>query len=403
MDTLAPTRRRVLRLPHIRAHNRAAVLHLLRRHRRLSRAEIARRTGLSEGAISRIVAELRHDDLIVEQGGEEATGGRPGIRLQLNESRFQAIGVDVQNWETRISVGTVTGRILENHRFRTPPGADKTLELIADQVESFCRDREEACPQAVGISLRGLVNSDAGVLELGNNPAWVHVPFRDYLSKRLGKPVIVDNNVRAAALAEYCYGTLEIQGSHCLLFVMVGEGIGMGIVLDGKLYRGPRMAAGEFGQMVIDDSPGPERHDRPGCVENLASNLATVERYQRLVGGKSRSNPGSSAEQVKRICHLAMDGDLPARKAVTESARSLGIGIANAIWSLDAEAVVIDGALTDAWSLVSAAIRDQFADGRRFLNFRNLVLRPSSLGGDAAIIGAFTLPFAGMFSTESAR
>lgn len=394
-------RRRVLRVPHVRAANRAAVLQLLRPRQRLSRAEIARRTGLSEAAVSRIVAELLREELVVEQGGEDTTGGRPAIPLQLNEYRFQAVGVDIQNWETRLSVGTITGRVLKTRCFRTPSTPERTLQLIEEEGRRYFEEDAQNI-RAVGISMRGLINSETGVAELGSDPIWVNVAIKQELEKRLGKPVFVENNVRAAALAEYHYGTLEIQGSHCLLFVKVDEGIGMGIILDGQLYHGPRMAAGELGQVVIADSPGPERHNRPGCVEILAADPATSMRYRQLAGTPTRVNLGNTAEQMKRICHLAMEGDPQARQAILESARYLGIAIANVLWVLDAETVVIDGAITEAWPLVSTAIREQFPEGREFLNFRNLILRPSSLRGEAAITGAVTLPFGSLFSSDEA-
>ena len=400
METATSAGGTILRSGRRGAANRAAVLRCIRRYRRLSRAELSRRTRLSEAAVSRIVADLVADRLLVEHGGEHATGGRPGIRLQLNEASFQALGVDIQNWETRVSLGTVTGHMLETHRFRTPSSAEKTLDLIAEhagQIITAISARSEI--PALGVSIRGLVNSSAGVAELGSNPAWVQVAVSKPLAARLGKPVFVENNVRAAALAEYFCGSMELQGIHTLLFVKVDEGIGMGIVLDGQVYRGPRMAAGEFGQMVIAERPGAERHNRAGCLEMLASNDATCERYRSL-GGKLGSSLGDSGEQLKRICHLAMEGDSAARKAILETARYLGIGIANAVWALDAEAVVIDGALTEAWPLVSAAIREQFPDARDYLNFRNLTLRPSALAGEAAIIGAITLPFASLFSPD---
>jgi predicted NBD/HSP70 family sugar kinase len=396
IETVPTHRRRVLRVPHIRATNQAAVLQLLRRHQRLSRAEIARRTGLSEAAVSRIVARLMTRDLVVEQGGEDLTGGRPGIRLQLNEDLFQAFGVDIQNWETRISLGTITGRVLETERLRTPSTPGKTLKAVAEVIEAHAPKSSPFAAHGVGVSVRGLVNSETGVVALGNDPSWVRVDVKQQLEELLDRPVFVENNTRAAALAEYHYGSPDVQGVRCLLFLMVYEGIGLGIVLDGKLYSGPRMAAGEFGQMVIDDKAGPERHDRPGCVELLASDTVTVDRYQTLSGTKT--NFGGVHEQVQRICHLAMSGDAAARQAILETSRYLGIAISNVVWSLDAEAVVVDGTLTEAWPLVYAAIRDQFPDGRRFLNFRNLALRPSSLGGEATIIGALTLPFAPLFS-----
>jgi len=395
-----PHSRRVLRVGQVRAANRAAVLRLLRRHRQLSRAELARRTSLSEASVSRIIAELLEQGLLVDLGSGPGTGGRPGVRLELNEERFQSIGVDIQNWETQVALGTATGRILRTERFRTPSGPTETLDRIAASVAEITTG-VGAGPVGIGVSTRGLVDSRHGVAELGSNPSWVHVEIGDYLAGQTGLPVYVENNVRAAAVAEYAHGNTDVQGAHCLLFVLVGEGVGMAIVLDGKVHHGPHMAAGEIGQMVIADQGGPERHNRSGCLEVLACDLATCDRHSNLAGAKVRPYTSSSCtQQMRHICHLAMEGDPLAGAAVTATARYLGIGIANAVWALDADAVVIDGTLTEAWPLVSAAIRDQFPEGPLFLNFRDLVLRPSALGGEAAAIGAITLPFAPMFSYD---
>ena len=394
--------RRVLRLGQVRAANRAAVLQLLRRHRQLSRAEIARRTSLSEASISRIIADLMGEGLVVDLGSGPGTGGRPGTRLELNQERLQSIGVDIQNWDTQVVLGTATGRILRAERFRTPPGPDETLERIAASVANITAELPEP-PLGIGVSTRGLVDSRRHVAELGSNPAWVHVEAGRQLAHLTGLPVYLENNVRAAALAEYAHGSTDVQGAECLLFMLVGEGIGMAVVLGGKLYHGPHMAAGEIGQMVIADQAGLERHNRPGCLEALASDMATCERYNNLAGTRSRSASSSSCtQQMRQICHLAMEGDAQARAAVTATARYLGIGIASAVWMLDADAVVIDGPITEAWPIVSAAIREQFPEGPLFLNFRNLVLRPSALGGEASVIGAITLPLAPIFSSEGA-
>ncbi len=395
-----PHSRRVLRVGQVRAANRAAVLRLLRRHRQLSRAELARRTSLSEASVSRIIAELMEQGLLVDLGSGPGTGGRPGARLELNEERFHAIGVDIQNWETQVALGTVSGRILRTERFKTPQSPPETMDRIAAAVAVLTAGLSEP-PVGIGVSTRGLVDSRRGVAELGSNPIWVHIEIGDYLARLTGLPVFVENNVRAAAVAEYAHGNTDVQGAHCLLFLLVGEGVGMAIVLDGKVHRGPHMAAGEIGQMVIADQNGPERHNRSGCLEVLASDLATCDRYNSLAGAKPRPpNVTNCAQQMRQICQFAMEGDAAARAAVTTTARYLGVGIANAVWALDADAVVIDGPVTEAWPLVSAAIRDQFPEGPLFLNFRNLVLRPSSLAGEAAVIGAITLPFAPIFSYD---
>jgi predicted NBD/HSP70 family sugar kinase len=338
-------------------------------------------------------------DLIVKLGSGPETGGRPGVRLALNEDRFKAIGVDIQDFETRVSLGTVTGRVLTTERFRTPSNPTEALEKIAASVRPICEGLAHP-PVGIGVSTRGLVDNRTGVAELGSNPAWIHVEMRAYLAGRTGMPVFVENNVRAAALAEYVFGSADVQGAQCLLFLMVSEGVGMAIVLNDKVYRGPRMAAGEIGQMVISDRGGPERDNRPGCLEMLASDAATCERYNALAGMKTRASSSSYPQQIRQICQLAMEGDPAARTALNESARYLGLGIFNAVWALDADAIVIDGTMTEAWPLVSAAIREQFPEGPQFLNFRNLVLRPSALGGEASLIGAITVPFAPLFASE---
>jgi predicted NBD/HSP70 family sugar kinase len=170
------------------------------------------------------------------------------------------------------------------------------------------------------------------------------------------------------------------------------------MMLEGELFYGQHMAAGEFGQMVIDDQEGSARHDRPGCLEKLANDTAICERYRSQNGTGRAAAGGDVTTRAKQICHLALSGDQAAIKALKETARYLGVGISNIVWGLDPDAVIIDGTLTEAWPLVDTVIRDQFADGREFLNFRNLLLRPSALEGRAAITGAAALSFRSLFA-----
>jgi len=393
----SPARRRVLRPGQVRDANAALVLALLRRHQRLSRAELARRTGLSEGAVSRITAGLLGRGLITEEGAENSTGGRPAIRLRLDQSRFFSLGAVIGNWETRLAVGTLAGTIIESWSVRTPPGPDRTLKLIADEFNRRRRRLRSRRLWGLGVAVRGLVNSETGVVEMGNDPRWVQVPVKQELEQATGAAVFVENDVRAAALAEY-HATADLQASHCLLFVKVDEGLGMAVVLDGRLYRGSHLCSGEVGQMVIAYQPGPERHDRPGCLERLAANAAACERYSRLCPGRRPRGSGDAGAQLRRICHQAVDGDTTALQAIQETCRYLGLGIANLIWLFDPDVIVIDGAVTDAWPLVVSAVREQFPDSGKFRGFQEVVLRPSSLAGEATIVGAASLPFAGLFS-----
>lgn len=398
MKTLTQ-KEKVLRPKQVRGTNSSVVLDLLRQNEKLSRAELARHSGLSEGTVSRIVAELIRRKLVMEDGVENSTGGRPSTCLRLEQNRY-AVGVDVRNWESRFAVGTMRGGLVETMSIRTPPDPRATLDMIAKQYTAYRNRYGREKLEGLGVSVRGIVDSRTGIVELGSDPKWLRIPAKSHLEAVLKVPVYVENNVRAAALAEYTYGNQGTHDSRCLLFVVVEEGIGIGIVLDGKIYHGPRMAAGEFGQMVIMDSGGPERYDRPGCLEKLASNIALCERYARLTGSKTSVSSGSVTSRVRMICHRAMEGEEAAKAALDETTRFLGIGIANVVWGLDADLVLVSASINVAWPLVAPILLDQFPESVQTITRNSLVLRPAALGEEATLIGAATLPFNNMFTDE---
>ena len=383
--------------PPPRGFNRAAILQLLRRKKFLSRSELAQLSGLSQASVSRITKELMDEGLVVERGLGRSTVGRPRIHLCLNETRYRAIGIDLHDWQTRFSVSALDGRIIESHCFSTASDPYQTMASIVEHAEAYRAAHKEYEVVGIGVGSRGFVNARTGVVERGSDPTWQQIPLGPYLRKHLGIPVYVDNVVRAAALAEYHHGDMEIQGAHCLIFVQVDEGVGVGMMLDGATYYGPSMAAGEFGQMVIAETKGAARHNRSGCLEMLASNKAILRRYQNANGGQQSRSSGDVNADVRQICQEAARGNMAATLALTESCRYLGIGLSNIVWGLDPDVIVIDGAITEAWPLVKAVIQGEFADSAEFLNFRNLQLRPSSFSGDAAIIGAAALPFDPLF------
>jgi predicted NBD/HSP70 family sugar kinase len=392
-----PKENGILRPKSVRGANSAAILQLLREYGPISRADLARHSGLSEGSVSRITSALIRRELVCESGAESSTGGRPGTGLRLDD-RHVGIGVEVRREESRVAAATLSGRILDVNSFRTPSTPGETLKAIASDVRGLAKKYGHDRVEGVGVSVHGIVNSRTGVVEFGNLHGWLRVPVRDRLQRSLRMPVQVDNNVRLAAIAEYNYGNLlDVRKSRCLLFTVIDEGIGIGLVLDGKLYYGPQDASGEFGQMVIADNSDSEQLDRPGCLEKLASSTALCKHYAAITKGRSLSGASGSRARVRKICQLALDGDKAARGALMKTSRYLGIGLANVIWGLNADAVVIDAPMNEAWSLVAPAIQHQFPKRNGIVTFRNLVLRPSSLGGEAAIIGAATLPFQSLF------
>ncbi|MPZ17800.1 MAG: ROK family protein [Luteitalea sp.] len=396
-------RQQILRPNEIRRNNRAVVLRMLRQSGRLSRAEIARGSGLSEGTISRIVADLIADSLVVEDGAENSTGGRPGTCLQLAQDRF-GIGVNIETWETRFSVANLRGRIVESKAVRTPPAPDRTLEVIAAQFRAYQAQYGADRLEGLGVTARGIVDSHSGVVKMGNDPRWRRVPVREPLQRKLGVRVDVENNARAAAVAEYHYTNPDLHNCRCVLFVMVTEGFGVGIILDGRLYTGPHMAAGEFGQMVVADVGDSEPHDRRGCLEQLVSNQAICARYAALTSDTAANTSGDSSARVRRICQAAINGDPQAHEALRETARYLGLGIANLMWGLDPDAVILWSTMDLVWPILLPLIQQQLPDLGHGPSFRSVQIRLSMLGEQCAAVGAATLPFSSLFNAgESAR
>jgi predicted NBD/HSP70 family sugar kinase len=365
----------------------------------MSRADLARRSGLTEGSVSRIISGLIKRKLVREDGAENSTGGRPGTRLRLDEYRI-GIGAEIRRSESKMAAVTLSGNIIYSLSFPTPATPDETLDLLIEKFYEFRKRYGLSRIEGLGVSVRGIVNGTTGIVELGNLPFWVGVPVKETLGEALKLAAEVDNNVRLAAIAEYNYGTLlEVRNSKSLLFAMVDEGFGTGLVLEGKLYCGAGYAAGEFGQMVIRDTGGSAKLDAAGCLESLASSRALCERYAAARSKRGLAAGKDSRSRASRICHLALAGEKEALEVLAETCRYLGIGIANIAWGFNPDSVVIDSVLNESWSLTAPLIREQFPKEKEIVNFRNLVLRPSSLGGQASIIGAATMPFQGIFTT----
>jgi predicted NBD/HSP70 family sugar kinase len=215
-------------------------------------------------------------------------------------------------------------------------------------------------------------------------------------------PVHIENDVRAAASAEYNYSNVGEHAPHCMLYTRVDEGVGVGLILNGELYTGSSMAAGEFGQMVIADDGGATRHDRPGSLEQLVSNMAVCDRFAATQGKQTNVTTADSAAKVRRICQRAIDGDEAAAAVIRTTARFLAIGIMNVAWGLDPEVIVLNATLNAVWPMLSEALQSQIPDAADWPAFRRLRIQQSALGEQGTLIGAATLAFAPLFQLDRA-
>jgi predicted NBD/HSP70 family sugar kinase len=380
------------RLNTIRDINRQIVLNYVREREPISRAEIARETELQRSTISAIVEDLTREGLVEEVGIGESTGGRRPTLLKLRAVGPIAVGVSLTPTCTTIATSDLAGRVLDQREFLTDP--DHTLNQVIEVVREL-NARYQGSIEGVGVSLPGLVDPSTGTALYIPYFPWRDLPVSEVISKAVGLPVVIDNDANAVALAELWFGRPEVNNARDFILVLVAEGVGTGIIFDGQVYRGQRGAAGEFGHMVIGaHAPVPCSCGSDDCWEAFSSERAAIARYRKLA---QVSNPISFKEVVDR----ALGGEEPARVALVETARYLGVGISNLIIGFSPEAVVVGGEIARAWELIESALTEAIEHSvRRGLPSARIL--PSTLGDSPTLRGALSLVLASKFAAAFA-
>jgi predicted NBD/HSP70 family sugar kinase len=379
----------------IRDINRQIILNYVRERGPISRAEIAQETALQRSTVSLIVDELKSVGLIEEVSGE-STGGRPPILLSLRTADAVAIGVDLGTIRTIVATSDLAGRVIEQEEFPTDSDAAKTISLIIEHARKFiCKNKGTI--EGVGVSLPGLVDQETGTAIFIPHFKWRDLELVEEIRRAVGLTVTADNDANAAALAELWFGRPEIREVRDFIMVLVEEGVGTGIVFDGQVYRGKSGAAGEFGHMTIgQDAPVACAAGSRGCWEAFASERAALARYAKL--------KCDAGERVKikfgQLVELAFEGDADALFALKETARYLGLGIANLIQGLSPEAVIVGGPIVRAWPLIVNDIRASVQESIcRGLPPAHIIA--STLGAEPTLMGALSLVLTAKFTPVS--
>jgi predicted NBD/HSP70 family sugar kinase len=357
----------------VRDINQTVFLHLIRERQPISRAEIVKATGLRPGTVSAIVNRLIKERLVYEGVEGPSSGGRPPRFLYVNAESAYVIAVDIGVRNSLYAVSDFNGRILTQRAFATEGEPVKLLKAIATEIRDLVRTQyARAKIEAVGVSVPGLVDRAEGSLIVSPNQGWKNIPVRAIFEKELELPVYVENDANAAAFAELWYGPLDEVSVRTLLCVLVVEGLGTGLFINGELHVGTRIGLGGFGHMVIDPAGHLCSCGRRGCWETFASDRATLERFNASV------KPRERVKTVSDIISLANDKNAAAVEALKVTARYLGEGIANLAHGLSPEVVVIGGAITGAWPLIGPIINEH-VKSNYIVPPMSFVVRPSSV------------------------
>jgi predicted NBD/HSP70 family sugar kinase len=365
----------------LRDINQTIFLHLIRERQPISRADIVKATGLQPGTVSAIVNRLIKEQLIYEGVEGPSSGGRPPKYLYVNAETAYVLAVDLGVKESLYAVSDFNGRILTQKSVLTEGKPEKFLRSLSGEIRSLVKSQyPRARVEAVGVSVPGLVDRAAGAVIVSPNLGWRAVPVRALLEEELDLPVYVENDANAAAFAELWYGPLEEVSARTLLCVLVVEGLGTGLIINGELHVGTSIGLGGFGHMTMDPKGLTCTCGRRGCWETFASDRATLDRYKRLAKSKSR------VTTVTELITLAGQGDSAALETLQVTARYLGEGIASLVHGLSPEVVVIGGQITGAWPIigpiVEGCIKSNYIVPPISFKVRpSSVLRPSLFGG----------------------
>src|SRR5256714_990580 len=288
----------------------------------------------------------------------------------------------------------LAGRVLEQEEFPTDEDVNKTLARIVDCAQRLVATANGTI-EGIGISVPGVVDPETGNLYVPHFN-WRNAAIAETLTRATSLPVSIDNDANAAALAELWFGRPEIREVRDFILVLVEEGVGTGIVFDGQVYRGEVGTAGEFGHMTIGaGAPVECAVGSSECWEAFASERAAVARYQKL----SRSN-GNKDLNFAGVMDLALKGERNARAALKETARYLGIGIANLIQGLAPEAVIVGGPIARVWPVIVEDLKAS-VDSSICRGFPSTPIMESTLGPQPTLMGALSLVLASKFASAA--
>lgn len=343
------------------------LLRLLRAAQPLSRIEISRRLNVNRSTITDITKPMINSGLLRESAVESSENarsqGRPPIGLSFVDGDGFFVGLNLGVRHSQVGLTTLSGEVLAEEEFQTPANATEALKTAQEKIKTLCAAIEGRTLRTVGVSVPGPVDAMRRKLLYAPHLGWEAVNVADELQKGLfGKnesvPITVENDATAAAIYEARLKMKDSANDSASNFILVrsGTGIGVGLILDGEIYRGSGGStgmAGEFGHMTIAADGKPCVCGNRGCWEKYASASSAASLY---LGDHARSQDKNL--RFVEIVSRAEAGETRARRTLEKIGHYLGIGIANVIMGIGVSQVVVSGRLVYGWNYLKEPLRD---------------------------------------------
>jgi predicted NBD/HSP70 family sugar kinase len=356
--------------------NRRIMLNLIRRHQPISRADLARHSGLQRSTVSVITEQLIKERWVTEGASGHAPRGRKPRFLHLNKERVGIIGVNIRPAKTTFALADLDAQFMAQESLATAQDPNRFISELSERLRSLISAHPGIYYEGIGVSLPGRLDLASQRLVFAPNLGWRDVDLKTPLEKATGLPVELENAANACALTEIWFGH-HPEGVGNLIAVTVSEGIGAGMVLNGQLVRGTTGAAGEFGHVTLVEDGHPCRCGNRGCWEVYASNSAAVRYYTQAAGPgrarKVRTSPTDSTPTFNDILRLAEQGDARANEAIDQMAHYIGVGTAMLVAGMSPDVIVLVGEVTRLWGHIGPLI-EKIVASRTFMHAKTRIV-----------------------------
>jgi N-acetylglucosamine repressor len=388
--------------------NQSTVLNMIRLREPISRAEIAKITLLTPPTVSSLVSELIEKNLITEeQSTTSKVGGRKPIMLRINYSAHYIIGVYAAAEVIRVILTTMDGKIVsDNSKDITElPSKAEFINLIIQNIHSILNNThiERNLILGIGFAMHGLVDPDHGLALFSPHLHLENIPIRDLLEKEFNIPVIVENDVRALAIAESWFG--QGQGVANFICLSVGLGIGSGIFINNEIYKSSFNTAGEIGHTIVDVN-GPQcQCGNNGCLEAYASESAILNKVKKELKNNKETiiqewlTDDKNDLSIKMVFKAAREGDQFATLILEETGNSLGLAAANMINILKPSKLILEGFIFEQGDFVLDPLIKMIEKYTFKSPHEEITVVCSKLGKTGMVLGAVTLILQKLFKT----
>ena len=363
--------------------NKTLVLETILHEAPISRADISQKVGLNKGTVSSLVNELLEDQLIYESGPGQSSGGRRPVILLFNDKAGFSIGIDLGvNYILGVLTDLRGNIIVEVNKKLTV----RSYEVVIEILKSVISDLINAAPQShygivgIGIGVPGLVNNHGEVL-VAPNLGWKNINLREEIENSFDIPVVIENEANAGAYGEKLYGAGKENDN--ILYISAGIGIGVGIILNGKLFYGMNGFSGEAGHMIVQVNGKDCTCGSSGCWELYASEKALLEEARKL----KLTDITEETLSIELLLELANSGNEDIINLFHSIGMYLGVGINNIINIFNPEQVIIGNRLAMAKDWLEKSIEKFIKNHTMKYHQKDLIISFSKHAYYSAAIG----------------